>query len=199
MKLKLTLVLLLIQIIGYSQKNVDYQKSLVNYDQYEIIVQEVKEVREQHLISFDQLLDFQNDPNTVILDTRSKNKYEAKHLKGAINLPFTEFTTANLRAIIPDTNTRIVIYCNNNFKGDPIYFAGKFYTPEMTGKKNMIKPDSIYTPNTIMLALNIPTYLGLYGYGYRNIYELNELVNIDDERVELDGNNGIKTLPTLSK
>lgn len=27
----------------------------------------------------------------------------------------------------------------------------------------------------ITLALNIPTYLNLYGYGYKNVYELNEI------------------------
>ena len=38
-----------------------------------------------------------------------------------------------------------------------------------------------------MLALNVPTYTNLYGYGYRNIYELNELVNINDQRLKLEG------------
>ena len=38
-----------------------------------------------------------------------------------------------------------------------------------------------------MLALNIPTYINLYGYGYRNVYELNELVGVRDPRVEFEG------------
>ena len=38
-----------------------------------------------------------------------------------------------------------------------------------------------------MLALNIPTYINLYGYGYRNIYELDELVNINDKRIKFEG------------
>ena len=38
-----------------------------------------------------------------------------------------------------------------------------------------------------MLALNIPTYINLYGYGYRNVYELNELVSVRDRRVEFEG------------
>ena len=68
------------------------------------------------------------------------------------------------------------------------------FTDEMQGRKSMIKGGSIFSPNSITLALNIPTYLALYGYGYRNIYELNELVNIDDPRVKLEGHNGISTL-----
>ncbi len=42
---------------------------------------------------------------------------------------------------------------------------------------------------SISLALNIPTYVNLYGYGYQNIYELNELVNINDSRVNFRKNN----------
>ncbi len=38
-----------------------------------------------------------------------------------------------------------------------------------------------------MMALNIPTYVNLYGYGYRNVYELNELVNVDDPRIAFEG------------
>jgi hypothetical protein len=38
-----------------------------------------------------------------------------------------------------------------------------------------------------MLALNIPTYVNLYGYGYRNVYELDELVKVDDPRVTFEG------------
>ena len=39
----------------------------------------------------------------------------------------------------------------------------------------------------ITLALNIPTYINLYGYGYKNVYELKDLVMIDDKRLELEG------------
>ena len=39
----------------------------------------------------------------------------------------------------------------------------------------------------VMMALNVPTYINLYGYGYQNVYELNELVNVSDQRVEFEG------------
>ena len=165
-----------------------YETALVSYSDYEKLVNEVKFLRANNLISFDQLLELKKDTNTLILDTRSKDKYEAKHISGAINLPFTEFTQGNLKRIIPDINTRIIIYCNNNFKGDQILFASKTFDPEVAGKKTMIA-----SQDTIMLALNIPTYINLYGYGYRNILELNELVNINDPRLILVGNNGLKS------
>jgi hypothetical protein len=32
------------------------------------------------------------------------------------------------------------------------------------------------------MALNIHTYINLYGYGYKNVYELSELVGVYDGR-----------------
>lgn len=31
------------------------------------------------------------------------------------------------------------------------------------------------------------TYINLYGYGYRNVYELDELVNVKDPRIVFEG------------
>jgi len=165
--------------------NIDYPKAHVNFQDYEKLVKQVKDVRSKNLISFNQLLEYQNQANTVVLDTRSKEMYDAKHIKGAINLPFTEFTTDNLRAIIPDTNTKIIIYCNNNIENELTLFPTKMFVPQQ--ELNSQKKDE-----SIMLALNIPTYINLYGYGYKNIYELNELVNIFDPRLEFEGCDVIK-------
>ena len=38
-----------------------------------------------------------------------------------------------------------------------------------------------------MMALNIPTYVNLHGYGYRNVYELHELVKVTDPRIAFEG------------
>ena len=38
-----------------------------------------------------------------------------------------------------------------------------------------------------MMALNVPTYINLYGYGYRNVYELDELVDVNDPRITFEG------------
>ena len=49
------------------------------------------------------------------------------------------------------------------------------------------------------MALNIPTYINLYGYGYvygyRNVYELNELVKVSDPKIEFEGTTVIKKSP----
>ena len=189
----LQVVLILSSNITFCQIVVDLSsKPQVSYSDYEDLVREVKGIREERLISLDQFIEFQKEKNTIILDTRSEKNYKAIHIKGAINLPFTEFTTGNLRKLIPDINTRILIYCNNNIQGDRIYFGSKTYNPEdekkrkKYNKKSTFVPKStaVYNSKTISLALNVPTYINLYGYGYRNIYELNELVNIKNPKVK---------------
>ena len=37
------------------------------------------------------------------------------------------------------------------------------------------------------LALNIPTYINLYGYGYKNVFELKEMVDVNDPEIEFEG------------
>lgn len=46
---------------------------------------------------------------------------------------------------------------------------------------------------------NIPTYINLYGYGYRNIYELDELVEMNDPRLEFEGTNFLKAIVPVRK
>ena len=50
-----------------------------------------------------------------------------------------------------------------------------------------------------MMALNIPTYINLYGYGYRNVYELDELVNVKDPRIHFEGSIVPKKSPRAGK
>lgn len=51
----------------------------------------------------------------------------------------------------------------------------------------IITEDFPVNSKPITLALNIPTYINLYGYGYRNIYELSELVNTNSQKLEFEG------------
>jgi len=159
-----------------------YPKALVDYDDFKNLVSELEKQRENHLVSLDVFLKMAKEENTVVLDTRSDFRFNRKHLKGAIHLDFTDFTQENLLTLIPDPNTRILIYCNNNFDGDPIDFASKMSKP-----KTKIETQILSNRKPIMLALNIPTHINLYGYGYKNIYELDELVNVNDPRIQFEG------------
>jgi len=179
-----------IQTIQSIQVPKSYPAPLVNYDDYKALVMEVEEHRQSRLVSLDSFLKMSKEPNTIILDTRSDLRYDRKRLKGAIHLSFTDFTQANLQRIIPDRNTRILIYCNNNFEGDQFDFASKLSMP-----RDMRETEILDNRKPTTLALNIPTYINLYGYGYKNVYELGEMVNVNDQRIEFEGT--VATNPDL--
>jgi hypothetical protein len=170
-----------------------YTKSLVDFDAYQNLSKKVKEHRKDRLVSVDEFLKMSEEVNTIILDTRSQKMYDGKHIKGAVHLDFSDFTASSLQQLIPNNKTRILIYCNNNFESEPVYFVTKsIYIP--TIKKSSNTPfDTIVSPNQLTLALNIPTFINLYGYGYKNVYELNELVNTSfDKRIEFEGDAVVK-------
>ncbi len=160
----------------------NYPKALVNYDDFKNLVAEVEQHRAERLVSLDDFQRMSKEDNVIILDTRSDSRYNRKHIKGAVHIDFTDFTQDNLQKLIPDPNTTILIYCNNNFIEDQVDFASKLKMPS-GDKGGKISPEE----KPIMLALNIPTYLNLYGYGYKNVYELDELVNVKDKRIEFEG------------
>jgi hypothetical protein len=160
---------------------------LVDYDAYEKIVSEVKEHRAERLISTDKFVEMSKMDNVVILDTRSKEMYDAKHIEGAIHLNFSDFTQENLEALFPSRDVKILIYCNNNFGDDQKYFATKGYVAPAPEIVMDISIDSRIPMSGITMALNIPTYINLYGYGYKNVYELSELISVFDPRIKLEG------------
>ncbi len=112
--------------------------------------------RESHRVSEEDFLGMSREPGTLILDARSKQKYDELHVKGAVNLSFPDITIDSLKALIPDKGTRILIYCNNNFR-------------------NALGPFPSKLPAA---SLNHSTYTTLYIYGYRNVFELGPLIDI---------------------
>ncbi|MBA2612044.1 MAG: rhodanese-like domain-containing protein [Bacteroidetes bacterium] len=160
----------------------EYPKALVSYTDFKGLVKDIEQHRQERLINLDAFLTMSKEKNVVVLDSRSDFRYNRKHLKGAIHLSFTDFTQENLWKLIPDANTKILIYCNNNFDGDQIDFASKMAMPKVPEETQILS-----NRKPIMLALNIPTYINLFGYGYKNVYELDELVNINDKRITFVG------------
>lgn len=154
--------------------------SKVNFDAYEKLVSEVKTHRKERLINLETFNAYSTENDVIILDTRSDSMYNAKHVKGAIHLNFSDFTQANLKKLIPSEKTKILIYCNNNFEDDDVFFATKSYQPPIKSGKELT------------LALNIPTFINLYGYGYKNVYELSELISVFDKRIEFEGTAVVK-------
>jgi hypothetical protein len=135
---------------------------LINYDGYAEMVSEVAPVRRERLIT---LADFNTRaarPGVLVLDARSAQAFAEGHIKGAVNLPLPDFTADALAEVIgANPGREILIYCNNNFTNNR--------RPVVTKR--------------FELALNIQTFINLYGYGYRNVYELGEAVDMDAPEV----------------
>lgn len=133
----------------------------IDYQGFRNLTGEVEAYRADRLVT---LADFQRmagETNTIILDARSADAYAAGHIDGAINLPFTDFTDQSLREALRGPDVRVLIYCNNNFSNNE--------------RPVMLK--------SVQLALNIQTFINLYGYGYRNVYELGDVVDFNDPAV----------------
>jgi hypothetical protein len=90
--------------------------------------------------------------------------------------------------VIPSVETKVLIYCNNNFNGDEVDFATKAVVPSASRPEHRTAASQIrQQERPRMMALNVPTYINLYGYGYRNVFELDELVSVTDPRVQFEG------------
>lgn len=152
-------------------------KAKVSFQDYETLITEVKNHRAERLISLSEFLKKSQDENTIILDTRSKLMYDRKHVKGAVHLNFSDFNQNSLKRLIPDLNTKILIYCNNNFSDDAINFMSKTVLPLSINNNE----------KEVMLALNVPTYINLYGYGYKNVYELEDHISVLNKQIQLEG------------
>ncbi len=134
----------------------------IDYPGFQRLAGEVAPLRDGRFVDLARFHAMAANPRTLVLDARSREAFAAGHIEGAVNLPFTDFTAESLAAAIgPDRNRPILIYCNNNFSNN---------APPVMRK-------------LITVALNIQTFINLVGYGYRNVWELNEVVDFNDPRV----------------
>ncbi|MEM6885915.1 MAG: rhodanese-like domain-containing protein [Verrucomicrobiota bacterium] len=138
---------------------------LIDYDGFEQIVVKSKAARESKRLSEAEFLSAIESGEYVLLDARSKQHYESRHITGAINLPFTEFSAESLADILPNKDTKILIYCNNNFLGDQTSMFSK----------------------SIRASLNVNTQASLRAYGYETIYELGPLLDVDKTKLPFSG------------
>jgi Rhodanese-like domain len=123
---------------------------------------EAADYRESRRLTEDEFIRISKDPGTIVFDARSKEKYDLLHIKGAVNLSFPDITVDSLAQALPDKNARILIYCNNNFVGEEKAFPTK----------------------AAISSLNLSTYIALYSYGYRNVYELGPLLDVKTSKLE---------------
>ena len=164
----------------------EYPKARVSYEDFKELVAQVEPHRSARILSLDQFLQMSKQPNVIVLDTRSAFRYERIHIQGAKHLSFTDFTQANLAGVIPTPETTVLIYCNNNFDGNQVDFASKS-APARPSSNRSLGSQVASQEKPVQLALNVPTYINLYGYGYQNVYELGELVKVTDPRIQFEG------------
>ena len=151
----------------------DIKNPAIDYGEFARLTLELAPVREKNRISEAEFLKMSAEPGTVVFDARSTDKFERIHVKGALHLAFTDFTEEALQKVIPDKNTRILIYCNNNFDKDPFGFARK----------------------TAEVALNIQTFINLHAYGYKNVFELGPLLDVKTTKIPFEESGPLKVRP----
>lgn len=135
---------------------------LVDYPGFMELGAGIAAYRETRLVDIDTFNAMKADPDTIIIDARSARNYALGHIDGAVNLNFSDFSSGMLSEVIGAKNRRILIYCNNNFTDN-------------------IAPVIL---KSAPLALNVPTFINLYGYGYENIYELSGAYSLVDPEID---------------
>ena len=161
--LLLTLAILSIVPLASAQTKTRIANPAIDMDGYLRVSSEAAKHRAERRLSEDDFIRMSREPGTVILDARSKEKFDELHIQGAINLSFPDITVESLKRTFPDKNTRILIYCNNNFQGEEKAFPTKMPTA----------------------SLNLSTYIALYTYGYMNVYELGPLIDVKNSKLDL--------------
>lgn len=142
----------------------DIANPKIDMAQYLKVAQEAAAHRETHRVTEAEFLRMSHEPGTIVLDARSQEKFNLLHIRGAINLSFPDIAVESLARVLPDKNARILIYCNNNFVNNEAAFPSK-------------------APSA---SLNVSTYISLYTYGYRNVYELGPLLDVKHTRLTLE-------------
>jgi hypothetical protein len=137
----------------------------IDYAAFQRDVTQVGAIRESRRIPEAEFIRMADEPGTIVLDARSDRLYRLRHIAGARNLAFPEFTEQTLAALIPSRETRVLIYCNNNFAGLPQSMPMK----------------------AAGAALNVSTFVSLHAYGYRNVYELAPVVDMAHTNLRFAG------------
>ena len=137
----------------------------INYTAFLVQATAAQQVRETHRLSEERFIEVGRSPGVVILDARSKERYDQLHIQGAINIPFPDLSEATLAKMLPDKNQVILIYCNNNFVNAPKAFPAK----------------------RLEASLNIPTFITLHSYGYTNVFELGPLLDVTTTQIPFVG------------
>ncbi len=151
-----------------AQKAVEIPNPSIGMKAFLEVADKAAQHREVRRLTEDDFIRMSKEPGVVILDARSAKKYDELHIRGAVNLSFPDITVDSLATMFPDKNARILIYCNNNF----------------------VNAEDAFPRKIASASLNLSTYVSLYTYGYRNVYELGPLLDVKTTKLDLITSSG---------
>jgi phage shock protein E len=165
MKQRFALAMILVlsaAFIASGQRAVDIPNPSIDMKAFLKLSRAAAKHRESRRLTEEEFIRASKEPDVIILDARSERRYNELHIRGAINLSFPDITVDSLAKLLPNKDAKILIYCNNNFlNADP------------------------FPTKAPAASLNLSTYVSLYTYGYRNVYELGPLLDVKTTRLEL--------------
>jgi hypothetical protein len=141
----------------------------IDMEGYLRVSREAAKHRASRRVSEEEFLRMRSEPGTIVLDARSKEKYDLLHVTGAVNLSFSDIAVDSLQRTLPDKSARILIYCNNNFGNAEEPFPTKLPTA----------------------SLNLSTYIALYNYGYRNVFELGPRIDPKQSKLPFESSRAV--------
>jgi hypothetical protein len=165
MKVKFAAILVLVSasMAVSAQKTAEIPNPSIDMKGYLRVAAEAAEHREKRRLTEEDFIKMGKGAGVIVLDARSKQKYDELHVKGAVNLSFPDITVESLATMLPDKNATILIYCNNNF----------------------VNAEDAFPRKMASASLNLSTYISLYTYGYRNVYELGPLLDVKTTKLDL--------------
>ncbi len=152
----------------------------IDFNGYLKIAQEAYQHREKRRLTEADFIKMSNEEGVIVLDARSKEKYDILHIKGAVNLSFPDIDIESLKKNLPNKDVKILIYCNNNFTD-----GGPASSVRVTPGGAQGKAAEAFPSKKPTLSLNISTYTALYGYGYKNVYELGPVLDATTTKLTL--------------
>lgn len=157
------LIMMFIAAVANAQRSNNLSNPAIDMDGFLKNARDASKHRDKRRLTEDEFIAMSKEQGVIILDARSKERFDELHIKDAVNLSFPDITVDSLASLFPNKKTKILIYCNNNFENEPSAFPTK------------VAPAS----------LNLSTYISLYTYGYRNVYELGPLLDAKTTKLEL--------------
>lgn len=170
----------------------------IDMEGYLKIAQEAEKHRQTRRVTEEEFIKMSQEEGTIVLDARSKEMFDLLHVKGAVNLSFPNIDTESLPRVLPDKKARILIYCNNNFTaagqpGQPgrpggVSVPASATGPDAKASELVNLAQRAFMSKAKTASLNISTYIALYNYGYRNVYELGPLLNPGKTKIPFASN-----------